>query len=292
MAINITRRRLNVTGRMMGSLLLGGMAILGPILIFRQCLLPLIEASFHLDREWLSVLRRAGIFLTAVGGYWIYVHWHEKRKVTELLLRPMHLLLGGASGAVLVALPMAALFGLGAYEMVLFRGASPALLGVAVLIGIAATLEELVYRCLLFRLLERAWGTKLALAIQAVAFALPHLENVEQGGASDAVTMLLSVTLLGILWGGVFLLSRNLWVVTANHAAWNFAILLTGLPLSGIEDWRKLAPLESRFAGPDWLTGGMFGPESSLMVIASTMIAVVLLLYAAKRRGAFLDPTV
>jgi uncharacterized protein len=104
------------------------------------------------------------------------------------------------------------------------------------------------------------------------------------------VTMLISVTLVGLLWAGVFVLARNLWVAAANHAAWNFTILLSGLPLSGIEDWRKLAPLESRFAGPDWLTGGMFGPESSLLVIASTTVAVVLLLRAARRRGAFFVP--
>jgi hypothetical protein len=241
---------------MLGSLLLGGVAILGSILIFRQGLLPLIEAVFHPGPELLSVFRRVGILLTAVAGYWAFVHWHERREATELHLRPIHLMLGGASGAVLVALPMAVLFVLGVYERVLFRGASPALLGVAALIGIAAVLEELVYRCLLFRLVERAWGTKLALVIQAVVFAL----------------------------------ARNLWVAAANHAAWNFTILLSGLPLSGIVDWRKLAPLESRFAGPDWLTGGMFGPESSLLVIASTTVAVVLLLRAARRRGAFFVP--
>ena len=287
---NIARRRMRVAGRMLGSLLLGGVAILGSILIFRQGLLPLIEAVFHPGPELLSVFRRTGILLTAVAGYWAFVHWHEKREATELHLRPIHLILGGASGAAMVALPMAVLFALGVYEQVLFRGASPALLGVAALIGIAAILEELVYRCLLFRLLERAWGTKLALVVQAVAFALQHLENVEQGGISDVVTMLVSVTLVGLLWAGVFVLARNLWVVAANHAAWNFTILLSGLPLSGIEDWRKLAPLESRFAGPDWLTGGMFGPESSLLVIASTTVAVVLLLRAARRRGAFFVP--
>jgi hypothetical protein len=225
-----------------------------------------------------------------VAGYWAFVHWHEKREAIELHLRPIHLMLGGACGAVLVALPMAVLFVLGVYERVVFRGASPELLGVAALIGIAAVLEELVYRCLLFRLVERAWGTKLALVVQAVVFAMAHLENVEQGGISDAVTVLISVTLVGLLWGGVFVLSRNLWVVAANHAAWNFTILLSGLPLSGIEDWRKLAPLESRFAGPDWLTGGIFGPESSLLVIASTTVAVLLLLRAAHRRGAFFVP--
>ena len=231
---------------MLGSLLLGGVAILGSILIFRQGLLPLIEAVFHPGPELLSVFRRAGILLTAVAGYWAFVHWHEKREATELHLRPIHLILGAASGAAMVALPTAVLFALGVYEQVLFRGASPALPGVAALIGIAAILEELVYRCLLFRLLERAWGTKLALVAQAVAFALQHLENVEQGGISDVVTMLVSVTLAGLLWAGVFVLARNLWVVAANHAAWNFTILLSGMPLSGIgtgASWRHSKPL-------------------------------------------------
>lgn len=287
---DLARQRVRVAGHLLGSLLLGGVAILGSILVFRQGLLPLVEAAFHPGPELLSVFRRAGILLTAVAGYWAFVRWHERREATELHLRPIHLMLGGTSGAALVALPMAVLFALGVYERVLFRGASPALLGVAALIGIAAILEELVYRCLLFRLVERAWGTKLALVIQAVVFALAHLENVEQGGMSDVVTMLISVTLVGLLWGGVFVLARNLWVVAANHAAWNFTILLSGLPLSGIEDWRKLAPLESRFAGPDWLTGGMFGPESSWLVIASTTVVTVLLLRAARRRGAFFAP--
>lgn len=286
----IARRRTRVAGRMLGSLLLGGVATLGSILVFRQVLLPLIEAVFHPSPESLSVFRRIGILLTAVAGYWAFVHWHEGREATELHLRPVHLMLGGASGAALVALPMAVLFASGVYEQVLFRGASSELLGVAALIGIAATLEELTYRCLLFGVLERAWGTTVALLVQAVVFALAHLENVEQGGISDVVTMLISVTLVGLLWAGVFVLARNLWVAAANHAAWNFTILLSGLPLSGIEDWRKLAPMESRLAGPDWLTGGMFGPESSWLVIASTTVAVVLLLRAARRRGAFFVP--
>ncbi|MFO1394792.1 MAG: CPBP family intramembrane glutamic endopeptidase [Steroidobacteraceae bacterium] len=288
---SIARRRMRVAGRVLGSLLLGGVATLGSILIFRNGLLPLIDAAFHPGPEWLSVFRRVGILLTAVGGYWAFVHWHERRGAHELRLRPIHLLLGGASGAAMVALPMAVLFALGIYERVLFRGWSPALLGVAALIGIAAILEELAYRCLLFRILERTWGTKWALAVQAVVFALQHLENVQKGGISDVVTMLIAVTLTGLLWAAVFILARNLWAVAAHHAAWNFTILLSGLPLSGIEDWRTLAPLESRFAGPDWLTGGMFGPESSLLVIASTTVAVVLLLRAARRRGAFFVPT-
>lgn len=273
--------------RSLGSLLLGAAAVFGAVLVFRQGLLPLIDALFHPGEAWLSAFRRAGILLAAVAAYWGYVRWHEKRQATELRLRPIALALGGLTGAVQVGIPIAVLFALGTYEIVLFRGFSPALLGAASVIAIAAILEELFYRCLLFRVLERSWGTAASLAVQAVVFAVQHLSNVEQGSASDAITMLVSVSLLGLLWAGLFILTRNLWVVAAHHAAWNFTILLSGLPLSGLQDWRALAPLESRYAGPDWLTGGMFGPESSFLQIVLIAIAVVLVLRAGWRRGAF-----
>jgi membrane protease YdiL (CAAX protease family) len=286
----VALERLRLLRRTAGSLLLGAVAVLGSVFVFRQGLLPLIDRVFQPGPEWLSVFRRTGILLSATAGYWAYVRWHEKREATELRLKPVRLVVAGAGGAALVALPIAVLFAIGAYELVLFRGAPPALLGVAALIGIAATLEELIYRCLLFRVLERDVGTGLALALQAVLFGVGHLENTERGGPGDAAAMLVSVTMLGLLWAGVFVLTRNLWATAANHAAWNFTILASGVPLSGIEDWRVLAPLESRYAGPDWLTGGMFGPESSLLVIVSIAVAVVLLLRAARRQGAFVRP--
>ncbi|HEX7708845.1 MAG TPA: type II CAAX endopeptidase family protein [Thermoanaerobaculia bacterium] len=286
---NPLRRRLRIAFRMLVSLLLGAAATVGAIVVFRQGLLPLVNSAFNPGPEALSAIRRAGILLSAIAGYWAHVHWHEKRDVSELRPRPAHLLLGAASGAALVALPVAVLFALGAYELIQFRGISPSLLGVAAIIGIAATLEELLYRCLLFRVLERAWGTVAALLIQSAVFAIAHLENVEKGKASDIVMMLVSVTLLGIFWAGIFVRTRNLWVAAANHAAWNFTILLCGTPLSGIEDWRSLSPLETRYAGPDWLTGGMFGPENSLLVILSVFLAVALLLRGAHRQGAFIQ---
>lgn len=287
---SVTRQRLRVTCRALGSLLLGAAAILGAVVLIRQGLLPLVDAVFHPGTELLSTFRRAGIMLAVVAAYWGYVHWHEKREATELRLQPLRLAFGGAVGVVLVGVPIALLFLLGAYELVLFRGFSPALWGVAGVLGIAAVLEELVYRCLLFRVLERAWGTGVALAVQAVVFSLLHLGNIGHGSTGDVMAMLVSVTLLGLLWAGLFVLTRNLWVVAANHAAWNFTILLSGVPLSGIEDWRALAPIESRYAGPDWLTGGVFGPESSLLVIVSIAVPVVVLLRTAWRRGAFLSP--
>ena len=99
------------------------------------------------------------------------------------------------------------------------------------------------------------------------------------------IALVVSVTMLGLLWAALFVLTRNLWTCVVHHAAWNFTILLSGVPLSGIDDWRALTPLHSRLAGPDWLTGGQFGPESSLLLILVATVATAVLLRAAKRRG-------
>lgn len=284
-------RHLRAGARTLGSLLIGAIAVIGSIFAFRQGLLPLIDTVFRPEPEWLSALRRAGILLAAIAGYLAYTKWFEKREATELRPRLVPVVLGGASGAMLIALPITALFAFGAYDLVAFRTPSSALLGAAAVIAVAATLEELIYRCMLFRVIERGFGTWVALAVQSVIFAVMHLGNVERGGVSDVVTTLVSVTLLGLLWAGVFILTRNLWVATANHAAWNFTILLSGVPLSGVEEWREVAPLETRYTGPDWLTGGIFGPENSLVVIMFVGITVVLLYRALLRRGAFLQST-
>jgi uncharacterized protein len=285
----LIRSLIGHVARALLSLLVGGSAIACAVLLFRQGLLPIIDVASQPTPQTLSAIRRVGILLAAVAAYWAYVRWYEKRAAVELHARLLRTLLGATFGAVLVALPIAVLFAIGAYEMVHFRGFAPALLGVAGLICVAAILEELVYRCLLFQVLERATGTAVALAGQAVIFAIMHLANVERGEIQDLVVTFVSVTLLGLLWAGVFVLTRNLWVAAANHAAWNFVILSSGAPLSGIDDWKSLAPIESRYVGPNWLTGGIFGPENSLLVMLFVAIAVLVMLRSEIRSGAFVS---
>jgi membrane protease YdiL (CAAX protease family) len=279
------REGLRRLGRTVGSLLLGGAAVLGAMFAFRQGALPLIESALGLDAAAVSAVRRVGLLCAALLAYWAFVRFYERRAAAELSPRPLPILLGGLGGALLVAVPIALLFALGAYALVGTRELAWSLSGVAAVIALAATLEELIYRCLLFRIVERSWGTWIALIVQALIFAVQHLENVEGADLSDVVTMLVAVTVVGLLWAGVFVLTRSLWAAAANHAAWNFTILLSGVPLSGIEDWRAMAPLQTELAGPVWLTGGMFGPESSVLVIASASLATVWLLRRARSKG-------
>lgn len=225
-----------------------------------------IDAAFAPPPALASAMRRVGIFLAALGAYRATCRWWEQRETPELAVSPAAIVAGGLAGAGWIAVPLAVVFAVGGYEVTAVRGVMPALGGVFAMLVVAAFLEELVYRAVLFRILEQGIGTTAAVAVTSVAFALAHLGNGD-GTPLDEVVGVVAGVVIGALWTLLFAWTRNLWVVTANHALWNFTIVLTGLTLSGIEDWRPLAPIASEFAGPMWLTGGAFGPESSAVTL-------------------------
>lgn len=259
-------------------------AIVGGIQAFRLLVLPEIQSGFQLDDASTSAVRRTGILIVALLAYWAATRLIERRAVDELRFAPGGILLGALSGAALISVTTLSLFAAGIYEVTAVRGLQNELLGVAGLILVAAMLEEIAYRGVLFRMLEDTLGTWPALWLQSLVFGVHHLANVEGADLVATLTTAVAATLIGAVWTLVFVLTRNLWIVGVHHAAWNFAIVLTGLPLSGLEDWRALAPFESNANGPDWLTGGAFGPETSVITIGVGVVCLAALAYEAHRR--------
>lgn len=280
---------------MLSELLLASGTVLGLMHGYRLLVLPMLVSAFSLDEATTSLVRRSGIVLCLLVAYALYARLIERRRLRELSeLRPAPLLIaaGALSGALLIALCLLPLYALGAYQIDVYRGWQPGLLNVAALILIAAMLEEVVFRGLLFRILERHLGTWWALALSSLLFSAQHIGNIDgDAGAVSALVTVVTVALLGALWALVFVLARNLWVVIAHHAAWNFTILLAGVPLSGIEDWRAQAPLQTLDKGPDWLTGGAFGPEQSLLTLTAVTVAVLALARLARRHQRVSAPT-
>ncbi|HPF23247.1 MAG TPA: type II CAAX endopeptidase family protein [Hyphomonas sp.] len=272
-----------------GKMLLVLAAIIGTVQVFRLLLLPQIQSAFHLGDPGTSAVRRIGILVAAILAYWATNRLIEKRTIVELRFAPRGIVLGALAGATVISITTLSLFAAGIYEMTEFRGLQSGLLGVAGLILVAAMLEEVVFRGVLFRMLENTWGTIPALWLSSLLFGLQHLANVEGANLVASVTTGISVMLIGAFWALIFVHTRNLWIVGANHAAWNFAIMLTGLPLSGLEDWRKLAPFESRYNGPDWLTGGAFGPETSALTISLMIVCLAVLFREARKRKQIIE---
>lgn len=243
---------------------------------FRFGCMPLIESVLLPPEDALAWLRRAGTLVAALLGYAAHVRWLERRPVSEFALRPRAILLSTAAGALLVSLTTGTLFALGYYSVEDVRGVDGALT-LAGIIWPVAMAEELVFRAILFRIIEEHFGTWAALVLQSLIFAALHLLNIEGDSLTMTLTLIGTLT-VGTMWTALYVATRNVWICGANHGAWNFAIVLTGLPLSGLEEWRGDVPLQSSYQGPVWLTGGAYGPEASVICILSTLLATTALL--------------
>lgn len=255
---------------------------------YRWLMLPALQWLFQLDEPATALLRRVGILLVILLAYVIYVRYSEKRPVTELHFKFTGVTVGLLAGAAMIILVSALLFAGGVYEVTAYRGWHSGLLDIALIILVAAMIEEIVFRALLFQALESQWGTLTALWLQAVIFSLLHIANLDSQMDTQALVItIISGTLIGALWTVMYVYVRNVWVVAAHHAGWNFTVVLTGLPLSGLDDWQALAPLQSVYHGPNWLTGGVVGPEDSVVTLVMVVIAVAVLLWWAKKQQCF-----
>jgi membrane protease YdiL (CAAX protease family) len=136
----------------------------------------------------------------------------------------------------------------------------------------AAFFEELFIRGYVFAVLRRTAGWKLALIVTSVVFGLLHAGN--PGADAESI---LAVTVAGFFLGAIFLATRSLYAAGAAHFAWNWVmsgalhIAVSGVP-SRDPDYRVVE------TGPDWLTGGPWGPEGGLAAVAA-MFMVLFYLY-------------
>jgi membrane protease YdiL (CAAX protease family)/mannose-6-phosphate isomerase-like protein (cupin superfamily) len=265
---------------------IGFAAVAISVALFKFMLMPAIEYCFQPGPGVATFIRRRGILVFAVLGYWIHIRFYEKRPAAELRVKPLGILAGTLSGAALISITTLLLFTFGAYEIVAYRGLHVELFEIAGVILLAGVLEEIVFRGVLFRIMEEAWGTMPSLCLSSLIFAVSHLWNFEAGvGAYILMVTVASATLISAFWTVIFVRSRNLWVVATHHAAWNFAIILSGAPLSGLDEWQGAAPWETRYHGPTWLTGGIFGPEDSVITIAVMAISLWALLHATTKKA-------
>ncbi|HEX3131775.1 MAG TPA: CPBP family glutamic-type intramembrane protease [Thermoanaerobaculia bacterium] len=253
---------------------IAAVCVIAAIAAYRFLLHPMIESVFSLGAQASSIVRRVNLFLAAVLSYWGFVRFYERRAAQELALRWRWIALSAAVGALSIGVTILALYITGHYELISFRGFGQTT-GIFATIWIAATLEEVAFRGILFRILEEGIGTKWALAASAMIFSALHLSN----HGAHAITFF-SVTLAGLMWALWFIVSRNLWAAAAHHCCWNATIFMIGLPLSG-EDWRAQAAFETVSHGSTLWTGGAFGPEDSLInVFVSFAICAVLWRFA------------
>ncbi len=141
-----------------------------------------------------------------------------------------------------------------------------------------------MFRGLIFRIAEQSLGTVWALIISAVLFGLIHLI----GPGTDLYGAIAIIFEAGILLAAAYVLTRRLWLCIGMHIAWNFTqggifgVAVSGTPSRGL--------LHRELTGPEWLTGGKFGAEASIVAIIVCMAVAAVLLVLARRKNRFVPP--
>ena len=186
---------------------------------------------------------------------------------------------GFAQGTLLFSAIVGVAALLGVYRAL---GLSPAEDWLPILIGtglMAGVTEEILLRGIVFRWLEELGGSWLALALSALLFGFLHAANPN----ATVVSSLAIALAAGVLLGGAYMLTRNLWLAIGLHAGWNVTQgLLWDVPVSGfaLDGW-----VESRLVGDPMLSGGSFGLEASVITMVMATIYGVWLIVRAARRG-------
>ncbi|MET9148053.1 CPBP family intramembrane glutamic endopeptidase [Streptomyces sp. NPDC057197] len=233
------------------------------------------------DNPWLSLLLGALTVVLSVVVYRWVVGRTERRPVAELAREgaPGALLRGLVLGVAWFGCVIANIYFLGDYQVHGFGSATGAIGLVGFMAGAAVT-EELMFRGLLFRLVERGLGTYLALALSGVVFGASHLLNKD---ATPLGAVAIALEAGGTL-AAAYAATRSLWLPIGLHFGWNFAESgIFGTEVSGNGATHGL--LDASTSGAELLTGGEFGPEASVYAMLSGALLTVAFLWLARRRG-------
>ena len=233
------------------------------------------------DNPWLALV--AGL-LTAVVAVLVYgrvVRRTEHRTPVEVSLR------GAGTGISEGTLVGVALFGTVITSIAFFGDYTINGLGnpasAVALLGImagAAVAEELVFRGVLFRNIERWTGTWIALALTGSLFGLIHLANAN---ATPLGAIAVAIEAGGMLTAA-YIATRKLWVPIGLHFGWNIAAsAIFSTEVSGSDTAQGL--LDATVSAPALVTGGGFGPEASVFAVVLGVLATGAFMWLAYRRG-------
>ena len=262
-------------------LLLGLLAVMLPVLAVQ-----LSVSALVLDRLVKSLLLALLTPPVAIWAYSTFVRLVENRPVVELGSRDAlkELGVGALVGALLLLIVVAILAIAGAFSIG-GTGTTGAMLIPLFIAFAGAPFEELVFRGVLFRLIEQSLGSWLALVISAVIFGGLHLIN-ENATPFGAIAVMLQA---GIMLGAAFMATRRLWLPIGIHFAGNFMQSgIFGIAVSGNKAHEGL--FNSSLTGHDLLTGGSFGVEGSIVTIAVSLALSIYFLWLARKRGNTVAP--
>ncbi len=263
------------------------------------CILLVAFSSVPIDLglEWIGLVDAEGAPRSAFGfclflllpfaamgaAVWAWSRFVERRDLATLGLtgaqRLRKHLAGMAIGIGMMALAIISIWLAGGYvsKDILPAFSSPAsLFWIAILLAcfvFQSGVEEFIFRGWLLSTATRRWNLVAGFIASSTAFTFLHFSPHQP---VREIVMSFTFGLFACAWAWR---AGSIWGVMGWHAGWNwfagvgFAVPITGLDLKLPALLVQLTP-----SGPDVLTGGPAGPESSVLTIGLMAAATLLLL--------------
>ena len=138
--------------------------------------------------------------------------------------------------------------------------------------------EEVATRGWLLTRIAARTNLPLAIGISSSLFGILHL-----GNAGVTFLSLLNIILDGVLAGLLLIYTDSIWLVVAQHGTWNYVQgNLLGFQVSGTGADASIFSF-TMGSGPDWLTGGEFGAEGSIITTLVLLLSVVMVYLLGER---------
>ena len=138
--------------------------------------------------------------------------------------------------------------------------------------------EEVATRGWLLTRIAARSNLPLAIAISSSLFGILHM-----GNAGVTFLSVLNMILDGVLAGLLFIYTDSIWLVVAQHGTWNYVQgNLLGFQVSGTGADASIFSF-TMGSGPDWLTGGAFGAEGSIITTLVLLLSVLIVYRLGER---------
>jgi len=140
--------------------------------------------------------------------------------------------------------------------------------------------EELVYRGYIMQSLASGLNLILGILISSIYFGIEHLSNPNSNGMAVA-----GIFLAGLFLAYAYIRTGQLWLSIGLHLGWNFfESAIFGFPVSGYD---RPGLFHITVSGPEFWTGGAFGPEAGFIMLPITLLGAALIYLYTKHRKVF-----
>lgn len=145
----------------------------------------------------------------------------------------------------------------------------------------AGVAEEMVFRGLIMKTLEKRWGRPIAIIFPSVLFGLLHV----LGGMNtlDLLLLLIAGTSAGIMFALIVYESGSIWPSALVHGLWN--IIMIGDILHIGATHRRGAIFSYKLTtASNLITGGAFGVEASVFAVMGYLVVICWTLHLLKKK--------